>query len=289
MGVPYAEVIGDPIAHSKSPAIHKFWLGKLGLEGDYRAVRVAEDDLPAYFAGRRDDPAWRGCNVTMPLKLAVVPFMARLDRSAEKCGAVNTVALEPDGRRKGHNTDMPAVAGLLEGFGRRPYPNQVATYVQIVGAGAAARAASLAAVEAGYYDFDFFNRSIERAEAMAEWFGLNPDMHAAPLERLGPIRNPDDGPDDQRYSHVVVNATSLGMEGQPDMAIDLSRYYPDTIVIDLPYGPRETALARQARRLGLRVADGLDVLIGQAALAFALFFGVAAPRGHDSDLRNLLR
>ncbi|HEV2815737.1 MAG TPA: shikimate dehydrogenase [Allosphingosinicella sp.] len=289
MGVPYAELVGDPVAHSKSPAIHGFWLEKLGIEGDYRVARVTARDMPGYFAGRRGDPDWRGCNVTMPLKQAVLPFMGRLDQSAEKCGAVNTVVREPDGSRKGHNTDMLAVARLLEGFERRPYRNKVATYVQIIGAGGAARAAALAAVRAGYCDFDFFNRSVERAEVMALWFGLDARAYAAPLEGLGPIRNPDDGPDDQRYSHVVVNATSLGMEGKPDLAIDLSRYYPDTIVIDLPYGPRETALVRQARALGLRVADGLDVLIEQAALAFALFFGAGAPREHDGELRDLLR
>jgi len=289
MGLPYAELIGDPVAHSKSPAIHNFWLGKLGIEGDYRAVRVAEGDLPSYFGDRGNDPDWRGCNVTMPRKLAVVPFMGRLDESAEKCGAVNTVTCTPDGIRIGHNTDMLSLAKLLQGFERSRYPNHVATYVQIIGAGGAARAAALAAVSAGYCDFDFFNRGMEGAKAMAEWFGLNPDMYAAPLEGLGPIRNPDDGPDDQRYSHVVVNATSLGMEGKPDVAIDLSRYYPDTIVVDLAYGPSETGLAGQARRLGLRIADGLDVLIEQAALAFALLFGAAAPREHDRELRTLLR
>lgn len=289
MAVPHAELIGDPVAHSRSPAIHTFWLAKLGIAGDYRAVRVTEADMADYFVARRNDPDWRGCNVTMPLKQAVIPFMGWLDQSAETCGAVNTVVREPDGGRKGHNTDLLAVARLLEGFERRPDPSRVATYVQIVGAGGAARAAALAAVRAGYCDIDFFNRCVERAEAMAEWFGLDPNAHAAPLAGLGPIRNPDDGPGDQRYSHVIVNATSLGMEGKPDLAIDLSRYYPDTIVIDLPYGPRETALVRQARALGLRVADGLDVLIEQAALAFALFFGAAAPREHDGELRDLLR
>jgi len=289
MGLPYVEVIGDPIAHSKSPAIHRFWLEKLGIGGDYRSAQVTEESMPGYFSRRRDDPDWRGCNVTMPLKSVVVPFMGRLDRSAQRCGAVNTVVCEPDGSRKGHNTDMLAVAKLLEGFERRPYRNKVATYVQIIGAGGAARAATLAAVQAGYGDFDFFNRGIEGANAMALWFGLDPAGFASPLEGLAPIRNPDDGPDDQRYSHVIVNASSLGMEGKPDVAIDLSRYYPDTIVIDLSYGPRETGLVRQARKLGLRVADGLDVLVEQAALAFALFFGAAAPRGHDSELRNLLR
>jgi shikimate dehydrogenase len=289
MGVPYAELIGDPVAHSKSPAIHRFWLEKLGIEGDYRAAQVTDRDMPDYFVGARADPDWRGCNVTMPLKQAVFPFMDRLDRSAEKCGAVNTVIREPDGSRTGHNTDMPAVAKLLGGFERRPYRNKVATYVQIIGAGGAARAATMGALQAGYGDFDFFNRSIEGAKAMALWYGLDPAGFAAPLDWIAPSRNPHDGPDDQRYSQVIVNATSLGMEGKPDVAIDLSRYYPDTIVIDLAYGPRETALVRQARALGLRVADGLDVLIEQAALAFFLFFGAPPPRERDPELRDLLR
>ena len=288
MGFPYAEVIGDPVAHSKSPLIHKFWLEKLGIDGDYRAIRIAEADLPGYFVERRDDPHWRGCNVTMPLKTAAMPLMGRLDASAEKCGAVNAVVREADGVRKGYNTDMLGMAKLLEAFERPRYPHHVATYVQIIGAGGAARAAALAAVRAGYCDFDFFNRTVERARAMAEWFGLDPNAYAGPLEGLGPIRNPDDAPQDQRYSQVIVNATSLGMDGQPDLEIDLSRYYPDTIVIDLPYAKDETSLVREARRLGLRVADGLTVLIEQADLAFALFFGAPPPREHDAELRDSL-
>ncbi len=288
MGVPYAEVIGDPIAHSKSPAIHNFWLERLGIEGDYRACRVEEDRLHRYFAERRRDTKWRGCNVTMPHKVMVVPFMGRLSQTAEKCGAVNIVVREGDGSLRGHNADALAIAQILQGFGRSCYPNQIASYVQIVGAGGAARAAVIGAVEAGYCDFDFFNRHIEGARALAAWLSLNPEMYGAPLEGLGPIRNPDDGPNDQRYSHVVVNATRMGMDGYPDVAIDLAAYYPDTIVIDLAYGPRETGLVRQARSLGLRVADGLDVLVEQAARAFELFFGIAAPRQHDAELRKSL-
>lgn len=287
MGIPYAEVIGDPIAHSRSPLVHRFWLEKLGIAADYRAVRLAPDELPAYFVARRSDPDWRGCNVTMPHKQAAVPFMDRLDRPAEKCGAVNTVTRGADGVRKGHNTDAPAIGRLLAGFARRPYPNQVATYVQVIGAGGAALAAVVGAVEAGYCDFDIFNRSLDRARALAARLGLNASF-SSPLKALGPIRNPDDGPDDQRYSHVVVNASSMGMEGNPDVAVDLSAYYPDTIVIDLAYSSAETGLVRQARSLGLRAADGFDVLIEQAALAFQLFFDAEAPREHDVALRELL-
>ena len=287
MGVPYAEVIGDPIAHSRSPAIHNFWLRKLGLEGVYRAARVRSDGLGHYFADRRDDPAWRGCNVTLPHKIAAAGLMDRLSGPAEKCGAVNAVLREAGGL-VGDNMDALAIAHLLRAFERLDYPSHVATYVQIVGAGGAARAAVVGAADAGYCDFDFFNRDIDGARAMALLLGLDPDAFAAPLEGLGPIRNRDDGPDDQRYSHVIINASSMGMDGKPDLAINLAAYYPDTIVVDLPYRSGETALVRQARALGLRVASGLDVLIEQAALAFGLFFSQPAPREHDCELRELL-
>ena len=286
---PYAEVIGDPIAHSKSPLIHKFWLEKLGIDADYRASLVGPGNLHLFFHERRNDPDWRGCNVTMPLKGEVMPFLARLDRSAEKCQAANLVVPDQSGARTGYNSDMLAIAEILGRFARRPYPNRVATYVQIIGAGAAARAAALGAVQAGYGDFDFFNRTLRGAENMAEWFGLDPEAFAAPLDALGPIRNPADGPEDQRYSQVVINATTMGMDGTSDLPIELAAYYPDTIVVDMPYGSRETSLVRKARELGLRTADGLEVLLEQAAVAFGMFFGEPAPRHHDPELRELLR
>jgi len=288
MGAPYAEVIGDPIAHSKSPLIHRFWLEKLGIEGDYRATRVESDRLHLYFAERRGDPDWRGCNVTMPHKSAALAYMGRLDSSAEKCRALNLVVPGPDGARRGYNSDMLAIGAILGRFEKRDYPNKVATYVQIVGAGGAARAAAVGAVAAGYMDFDFFNRTLNGAQAMAVWFGLMPDAYAAPLHALGPIRNLDDGDEDQRYSQILINATSLGMEGKPDLEVDLESYYPDTIVIDLPYRDDGTELVRKARALGLRVADGLEVLVEQAACGFEHLFGVPAPRAHDEELRERL-
>jgi hypothetical protein len=110
MAVPYAQVIGDPIAQSKSPLIHKFWLEKLGIDGDYRRQHVAPADLPIFFDKQRRDPDWRGCNVTIPHKQAVIPRLDRIDPLAEKIGAVNTVVREGDGLI-GHNSDAP---GFLE-------------------------------------------------------------------------------------------------------------------------------------------------------------------------------
>src|SRR5688500_3616908 len=109
-GRPYAEVIGDPIAHSKSPLIHKFWLEKLGIEGDYRATRITPAELPEYLHVRRRDSDWRGCNVTMPLKTEVTPFLWVLDRHAQLLGAVNTIIHDEASRLRGHNTDVNGVA-----------------------------------------------------------------------------------------------------------------------------------------------------------------------------------
>jgi shikimate dehydrogenase len=288
MTVPYAEVIGDPVAHSKSPIIHKFWLDKLGLEGDYRRSLVRPDELAGYLASHREDPHWRGSNVTMPLKEAILPLAGVLDPKAARVGAVNTVIRPEAQGQEGFNTDAMAIADLLSSVARPSYPAHVAAYVQIIGAGGAARAAVIGAVEAGYVDFVFFNRTVERARTMARWLSLSPDGYAQALEGLGPIRNLDDGPADQRYSHVVINATSMGMLGNPEVPIPLSDYYPDTIVIDMAYGPNPTKLVRDSRALGLRVFDGLEVLTAQAAHAFRLFFGADAPREHDSELRELL-
>lgn len=289
MTLPYAEVIGDPVAHSLSPTIHRFWLRKLGVEADYRAVRVTADGLPTYLHERRRDPTWRGCNVTMPLKAKVVPFLSWLDREASLIGVANTVVHGADTELHGHNTDVAGFAEPLLARRRleRHYPNHVATYVQVIGAGGAARAAVRGAVLAGYGDFEFYNRTLSGAQEMAALLGL-PEWFAAPLEALQAIRNREDGPEEQRYSHIVVNATAMGMHGFPPVPIDLATYYSDTIVYEMVYAPLETPLLDQARRYGLHIIDGLEMLVGQAAAAFELFFGLSAPREYDVELRSLL-
>lgn len=296
MGVPYAEVIGDPIAQSKSPVIHKFWLEKLGIGGDYRATRVTADALPAFLAERRCDPDWRGCNVTMPLKQAIMPC---LDMVADDgIGAVNCVVPEATGLT-GRNTDAPGfLAALrtvspLEGTAS---PNQVAPCFELIGAGGAARAVAAALRGADIY---FYNRTASKAEALADEFGPGAAYgFGHGLEALGgrgdreydpgyPGVTPNRGAD-QRYSHVIVNASSMGMAGHPPLPIALESYPKDTIVCDLVYHPLETPLLKEARRLGMRTVDGLAMLIGQARFAFEYFFGRPAPREHDSELRRRL-
>lgn len=283
----HAEVIGDPIAHSKSPMIHGFWIRALGLQADYRAVHVTSEGLEAYFAARRADPDWAGCNVTMPHKEAVLAHVDEVDALAARLNAANTIVKRADGTLVAGNTDVDGVSEPLRRHGIGDYADHVATYVQIIGAGGAARAAVLGAQAAGFGNFDVFNRSPGRADAVAALAGA-PFGTGNPLDALGPIRNPDDGASLQRYSHVVINATSMGMHGADPVPIDLEAYFPDTIVFDMVYAPLETPLLAQARAQGLRTIDGLEMLVGQAATAFERFFGIAPPRERDAELRTLL-
>ena len=283
MSIPYAEVIGDPIAHSKSPLIHKFWLEKLGVEGDYRAKRVTVGELPGYLVSRRTDPDWRGCNVTMPFKQAVIPFLDEVIDNG--IGAVNCIV--PDRERlTGSNTDSSGFLAALRSASALDDPvpaTHVATYLHLIGAGGAARAVA-AAWRGG--DIQYFNRTASKAEALADQFGPGSDYgYGCGLDPLqgGSLRD-----DDQRYNYIVVNASAMGMAGKPPVPIALDDYPNDTIVCDLVYDPVETPLLREARRLGFRVVDGLTVLVAQASYAFLFFFGMKPPREYDAELRELL-
>ncbi|MFA7602242.1 MAG: shikimate dehydrogenase [Novosphingobium sp.] len=278
---PYAEVIGDPIAHSKSPRIHGFWLEKLGIEADYRACHVVPEGLTDYLARRREDAAWRGCNVTIPHKRAVMPLLDRVDPSAARIGAVNTVVHEADGSLTGFNTDA---AGFLEPL--LPLPPADADgsrgLAVVLGAGGAARAVVCALWDAGYH-IDILNRDIGKARTLADEFG-------APATAHGPLEIPS-AP--LLFTHnvgedLLVNTTSLGMRGMPALDISLERVSPGVIVYDLVYAPLETPLLAQARSRGMRTIDGLAMLVGQAAIAFERFFGVSPPREFDAELRALL-
>lgn len=260
MGVPYAEVIGDPIAQSKSPVIHKFWLEQLGLEGDYRATRVTREELPDYLETRRLDPDWRGCNVTMPLKEEV---FARLDTDplARRIGAVNTV-LRYDGMLTSTNTDLQGINLALDTV--RLDPKRVA----IVGAGGAARAALTEMRFQKVPHVMLINRSPEKAAALLELFEL--DGEVLPL---------GSAPD----ADLLINASPLGMAGHPPLDLDLSRLLTAATVFDMVYKPLETPLLKEARRRGLNVVDGLSMLIHQASMAFTYFFKEPPKEPADCD------
>lgn len=268
MTSPFAEVIGDPIAHSKSPIIHGFWLDQLGIDGSYRTHRVAVEELPAYIAGRRDDATWRGCNVTIPHKVSV---MAQVDDPGNvrgTIGAMNTVLRQPDGSLIGTNTDAAGFAAPIAGIDLGGKP------VAVIGAGGAARAVLFALARLGVGPVTLYNRTPLKAAALLSIFGLKGEVKplGAPLPPVA----------------LLVNSSALGMTGQPALDIDLAPLPDDAIVYDVVYAPLETALLAQAHQRGLDTVDGLDMLIGQAALAFELFFGAEPPRDRDDALRVLL-
>ncbi len=278
----YAEVIGDPIAQSKSPMIHRFWLEALGLSGDYRHAHVKAGGLADYIAVRRADPNWRGCNVTMPHKQAVIPLIDRLDPSAERIGAVNTIVREADGTLTGHNTDA---AGFLEPL--RPFLGRQHLFgmARVLGTGGAARAIVSALAGEGFV-LVLAGRDTGKAETLLAELAEG-EHHVAPLDHFA---TPTDFAFDDRAGclDLIVNATSLGMTGQPPLAFDFSHAPPGSIAYDIVTAPLDTPFLQRARVEGLRTVDGLEMLVGQAAVAFRLFFGAEPPRDRDPELRAKL-
>jgi len=281
---PYAEVIGDPIAQSKSPAIHTFWLEKLGIDAEYRAAHVRGEELANYLRERREDPAWRGCNVTMPHKQAVMPYLERLDPLAGRIGAVNTIVRSENGTLAGFNTDAP---GFLEPL--RPLLEQQHLFrmARVLGTGGAARAI-VAALAKENVVVVLAGRDPAKARALLDELDPGGEHHATDLAHFA---GPTDFAFDDRAGclDLIVNASPLGMAGQPALAFDLSHVPPGSVVYDIVTHPADTPLLQAARAAGFRTIDGLTMLIGQAAVAFEKFFGQPAPRGDgDAELRALL-
>jgi shikimate dehydrogenase len=282
--MPWAEVIGDPIAQSKSPLMHRFWLDRLGIDGRYERTHVRTADLGGFFAQRRADPAWRGCNVTLPHKRAVMPMLDRIDALARRIGAVNTIVPE-GGQLVGYNTDAP---GFLEPL--RPWLDRrhLLRTARILGAGGAARAIAHALWDEGFI-LIVAARDPDKAQAVVQGFDAK-DVHVCSLDTLArPIDfHWGEGGDDRL--DLLVNATSLGMTGNPPLQIDFSNVPPGAIVYDAVYAPLETPLLKQARTGGHAVIDGLAMLIGQGRIAFRQFFGKDPPgdSAADSDLRARL-
>ena len=265
---PYAEVIGDPISHSKSPLIHGFWLKALGIEADYRATHVTPDALPDFIARRREDPAWRGCNVTLPHKIAVMDQVDDPGNVRASIGAMNTVARDEAGQIFGTNTDAGGFYGPIAELPLAGAP------VVVAGTGGAAHAVLFALSRMDIGPVTLLARNPLKGTALLARFGLKGDVRAMDAD-LPPAQ-------------LLVNTTSLGMVGQPAFAPDLSPLPADAVVYDIVYAPLVTPLLAAAEARDLQTVDGLEMLVGQAAIAFELFFGAAPPRDRDSELRELL-
>ncbi|WP_374407248.1 shikimate dehydrogenase [Pelagerythrobacter sp.] len=278
----YAEVIGDPIAQSKSPAIHRFWIEKLGLDADYRAHRVPEGGLADYLEARRTDLDWRGCNVTMPHKQAIMPLLDRFEPLARQVGAVNTVVRE-DEALVGRNTD---VAGFLEPLGGTLGERHLFRMARVLGTGGAARGIVAGLVREGF-TIVLAGRDPAKARALLEELDPDGEHHAVALVHFAePTEFAFD--DRQGCCDLVVNASPLGMRGQPPLAFDWSHAPPGSVAYDIVTDPLQTRFLADAHAAGFATIDGLSMLIGQAAAAFEQFFGAPAPREHDAELRDRL-
>lgn len=266
--MPYAEVIGDPVGHSRSPLIHEYWLGKLGIAGAYRRTHVRPADLAEFLRLRLTDADWRGCNVTIPHKESVIAHLDRVDEGAARIGAVNCVVPAADGLT-GYNSDVDGVAAALAGV---PLAGAKAA---VIGGGGGARAALAYLARTGAGELAIVVRKPEKAEPLRRM--------AAGVE-IGVF---EDSAALLAGSAVVINASPLGMAGcaaMPQALLDaLSQVAPATL-FDMVYSPVETAFLAAGR--GRRI-NGLAMLVGQAARAFELFYGIAPP-APDAPLLELL-
>lgn len=266
--LPYAEVIGDPIGHSKSPTIHNFWLGKLGIEAEYRKTHVKPDELAAYFLKRRADPDWLGCNVTIPHKVAVMDYVSDPGKVGEVIGAMNTIACETGGPLIGTNTDAGGFLAPLQTTGWK------GRSACIIGAGGAARAILYALNAVGVTDIVIMARDVAKGQALLDRARV--EGRVIGMDAVLPAVD------------LLVNSSPLGMAGKPPLQVDLAPLPAHSVVYDIVYAPLDTPLLLAARARGLAAVDGLEMLIGQAALAFDIFFDAHPPREYDAELRALL-
>jgi shikimate dehydrogenase len=273
-------LIGDPVAHSKSPAMHAAAYRALGMEHTYEAIRCDASDLAAIVARVRSGDL-DGVNVTVPHKQRILDHVDSVDASAIACGAANTLARQRDGTVRAYNTDAPALAKEIRALAGRTLHGATAI---VLGSGGAARAAIAAcAIDLGVASVVVRARAFadpaSRVELAREWprllsrAGSAAKVSAAPLGIDLPI---------DRAASIVVQATSAGMSGAAPgdgvaAAVAWDALASDAVAIDAVYAPPETPFLRAARARGLRAANGLGMLARQGALAFELWLGVAAP------------
>lgn len=258
MSVPHACVIGHPIGHSRSPLIHRYWLEQHGIDGAYGKRDVPGDQL-ASFVSEIGRDGLRGCNVTVPHKVAVMEFVDHVTPVARVIGAANTLWFEDDGV---HATNTDA-AGFMEHL-RMSAPNWRAENgaAVVIGAGGAAQAIVYGLREAGVSEIRVVNRTVAKAEALRDRFGAC--VVPTALNNLsGALQG----------AGLVVNTSSLGMVGQPPLDIDLSPLDSHAVVADIVYAPLETRLLKDARIRGCTAVDGLGMLLHQAVPGFELWFG----------------
>lgn len=260
-------VVGQPIAHSLSPALHNRWLAQAGIDGVYVALPVPAAGGPGIVPALRT-LGLAGINVTAPFKEDVAATVDARVGAADALGAVNTVVRAPDGRLVGHNTDA---AGFVEGVHAAFGPVLAGARVAVIGAGGAGVAVAAGAASAGAHSVAVHNRSVARAEDAL--------TRVAQLEHPARLRASDLEGFDPAEADVVVVSTS-GPATSAVAALPWGRLRPDAVLVDLRYGAGDLPWLAAHRARGGRVQDGLPMLAHQAARAFFLFTGISPDASH---------
>ncbi|QPQ29910.1 shikimate dehydrogenase [Lysinibacillus sp. JNUCC 51] len=251
-------VIGDPIEHSKSPAMHNAWFEELSLDATYIPVHVSSENLESAVAGLKTLGA-SGWNITIPHKTAIIPYLDELDELAQKMGAVNTVVRTKEGRLKGYNTDgVGFVRSLEEAIGKSHKDKPVL----LIGAGGAARGIAFAMQQQGYTNLTIANRTVANAQAIVDEMGIGNAISLAEAEEI----LADFG--------ILVQMTSAGLAtGNFSMPFSLERLAKGAIVADIVYNPLMTPFLKAAEEKGATVVTGLGMFVHQGAIAFEHWLG----------------
>ena len=267
-----AGVIGWPVGHSRSPRLHGFWLEQYGIDGAYLPLAVKPEDF-AEVLRALPRMGFKGANVTVPHKEAALALADYVEPLARRIGAVNTLVVRADGSLEGRNTDA---FGFIENL-RQGYPGFSAALGPsvVLGAGGAARAVIAALQDDGCPDILLLNRTRDRAEEVAA--DLGGAVRVLPWEQRSQVL---------AGAALLVNTTTLGMNGQPPLDLALDDLPPTALVTDIVYAPLETALLAAGRARGNPVVDGLGMLLHQARPGFAAWFGTMPDV--TSDLRRFV-
>lgn len=270
--IPLAGVIGNPIAHSRSPKLHRHWLARYGIQGDYIPLHVTDADLGTVI---RTLPkmGFVGANVTIPHKVAVLNIADQVSDRATLIGAANTLSFGADGRIYADNTDgYGFIANLQQGApGWEPSGGPAA----VLGAGGAARAVISSLIEAGTQEIYLSNRTRPKAETLKQDFGSR--VTVVDWVQAGNMIED---------CTTVINTTSLGMTGAAEFRVPLDGLRRGTVVTDLVYTPLRTHLLQEADAAGCITVDGLGMLIHQGVPGFERWFGQRPEV--DNDVRSAI-
>jgi shikimate dehydrogenase len=250
-------VMGWPAKQSRSPKLHGYWIKRYNIDGDYRVAEIAPEEFPAFVQGLAKN-GFVGGNVTMPHK-DVAFALSEPDERARAVGAANTLWLD-NGKLRATNTDVEGFIGALD-VNAPGWDRNTDTAI-VLGAGGASRAVICGLIERGIKTIHVVNRTAAKAAAARERFGSA--VHPATWDDVPRLLND---------AKLLINASSLGMKGQPELKIDLAPMAKDAVVADIVYVPLKTKLLEAAQQRGFKTSDGLDMLLYQAVRGFTLWFG----------------